>query len=75
MIATTGDNGLLILKLEPHTSYRLTEEYLGSYLVEPLEGEDLAEALAEEARELEPPSSELQKAFDLIDQRFGRRTA
>jgi hypothetical protein len=75
VIATTGDNGLLILKLEPHTSYRLTEEFLGSYLVEPLEGEDLAEALAEEARDLEPPSPELQRAFDEIEQLFGRRSA
>ena len=49
MIATTGDNGLLILKLEPHTSYQLREDHLGSYTVEPLDDDDLAAALAQEA--------------------------
>lgn len=49
MIATTGDNGLLILKLEPRTSYRLSEDFLGSYTVEPLDEDDLADALAAEA--------------------------
>ena len=75
MIATTGDDGRLILTLEPRTAYRLTDDYLGGYVLEPLEGEDLAEALAEEARALEPPSPELQAALDLITATFGRRTA
>jgi hypothetical protein len=75
VIATTGDDGRLIVTLEPHTTYRLTDDYLGGYLLEPLEGEDLAEALAEEARALEPPSPELRAALDLITATFGRRTA
>ena len=75
MIATTGDDGRLIVTLAPRTTYRLSDDYLGGYLLEPLEGEDLAEALAEEARALEPPSPELQAALDLISATFGRRSA
>jgi len=75
VIATTGDDGRLVLRLEPRTSYRLSEDYLGAYVLEPLEGEDLVEALADEARDLEPPSPELQAALDAIAAQFGRRSA
>ena len=74
MIATTGDDGRLVLRLEPRTAYRLTEDYLGAYVLEPLEGEDLAEALAEQARDLEPPSPELAAALAAITAQFGRRS-
>jgi hypothetical protein len=74
MIVTTGVTGQIILTLEPHTTYRFFEDIVG-YVLEPLEGEDLADAIAEEALDLEPLSPELQASVDAFNAQYRRRTA
>jgi len=50
VIVTTGDDGLLVLKVQRNTHYRVQREYLDHLTVEPLFDEDLIEALEQEQR-------------------------